>query len=381
MRIALFSEVYWPMVSGVANTLLRLVESLQARGHAVRVYTATYPLSGMPDRPEVHRSPSRPLFLSPEVQWAFPDPAAIRADLAAFGPDVVHLLTEFAMGMAGLRAARVLAVPVIASAHTDYERYASRYGVAWAVRAGWHYLRWFYGHAHRVLAPSRVYEQHLHARGIQHTGIWSRGVDTARFHPGLRSRSYRHACGCGDDDVLVTYVGRLAPEKSLEVLLDAWALLTARRRGARLAIVGQGLLESEIRRRALPGVTLQGVRRGSALAEAYASADVFAFPSATETFGNVLLEAMASGLAPVAVAAGGVLDFAEHGRNSWLISPHDPAALAAALDRLIGDAWLRRWLAEGARGAAEARTWASVDDHLLSEYLAAIAAGRRRLAA
>ena len=133
MRIAIFSEVYWPMVSGVGVTLDRLVEALSARGHQLRVYSATYDLpAGMPDRPEAHRSPSVPLFLYTDVQWAFPRQREIVDDLARFRPDVVHLATEFAMGLAGLKAAGQLGLPVIASAHTDYEKYAARYGVRWA---------------------------------------------------------------------------------------------------------------------------------------------------------------------------------------------------------------------------------------------------------
>jgi glycosyltransferase involved in cell wall biosynthesis len=123
-----------------------------------------------------------PFFLYTDVQWAFPRLRDVVDDLARFRPDVVHVATEFSLGIAGLKAARQLGIPVIASAHTDYEVYAARYGVPWAVRAGWHYLRWFYGQAHRVL-PSRVYEQHLHARGVRHTGIWSqRSIES--FHRG-----------------------------------------------------------------------------------------------------------------------------------------------------------------------------------------------------
>ena len=188
MRIALFSEVYWPMVSGVGVTLLRLTKALQQRGHVVRVYSASYTLPpGQPDRPEVHRSPSVPLFLYPDVQWAFPRQRDIVEDLRAFQPDVAHVATEFAVGLAGLKAARQLRLPVIASAHTDYDKYAARYGVEWAVRLGWHYLRWFYGQAYRVLCPSQMYQQHLRSRGVMHTGIWSRGVDPLEFHPRFRS--------------------------------------------------------------------------------------------------------------------------------------------------------------------------------------------------
>ena len=130
MRIAIFSEVYWPMVSGVGVTLTRLTEALQARGHVVRVYSASYTLpTGAREREEVHRSASVPLFLYPDVQWAVPRFREIIRDAADFAPDVVHVATEFAMGIAGLKVARALAVPAVASAHTDYDRYAARYGV------------------------------------------------------------------------------------------------------------------------------------------------------------------------------------------------------------------------------------------------------------
>jgi glycosyltransferase involved in cell wall biosynthesis len=372
MRIALFSEVYWPMVSGVGVTLVRLVEALEARGHAVRVYSASYPLPpGMADRPEAHRSPSVPLFLYPDVQWAFPRQRELEQDLERFAPDVVHVATEFAMGRAGLKAAARLGLPVIASAHTDYEKYARRYGVAFVLQVGWLYLRWFYGQAARVLVPSRVYERTLHARGIRHTGLWSRGVDTALFAPERRSEAWRAAFGAGSDDLLVTYVGRLAREKDLDRLLDAWARLGHRRGNAQLVLVGQGPLEEAILARNLPGVHLAGVRSGVELAEAYASADLFVFPSPTETFGNSLLEAMASGVAALAVKAGGVVEYARHDANAWLAPPHDTRALGQALERLLADAPLRARLAEGGLRTARARGWDAIYDGLLADYSAA----------
>jgi glycosyltransferase involved in cell wall biosynthesis len=375
MRIALFSEVYWPMVSGVGVTLLRLTDALEARGHAVRVYSATYPPPpGQADRPEVHRSPSVPFFLYPDVQWAFPRQRDIVDDLEAFRPDVVHVATEFSLGIAGVKAARQLDLPIIASAHTDYDQYAARYGVTWALRAGWHYLRWFYGQAQRVLCPSRIYEEALHRHGVLHTGLWSRGVDPLVFAPRFRSQAYRAAIGAGPGDLVVTYIGRIAREKNLGLLLEAWESLAPERGGAQLVLVGRGPLEDDIRRRELPGVHVTGLLQGEALSTAYASADVFAFPSPTETFGNSLLEAMGSGLPPIVAAGGGVLEFAEHGRNAWLVEPDSAAAIADALRRLFADPTLRHRLAAGALATARARDWGAVYDQLLDDYRAALAA-------
>jgi glycosyltransferase involved in cell wall biosynthesis len=369
VRIALFSEVYWPMVSGVGVTLLRLTRALEERGHQVRVYSANYALpEGTADRPEVHRSPSIPLFLYPDVQWAFPRLRDVIEDAARFRPDVVHVATEFALGLAGLKAAHQLRLPIVASAHTDYDKYAARYGVDWALRLGWHYLRWFYGQAHRVLCPSRIYQEHLRSRGVTHTGVWSRGVDPRYFHPRFRSEAYRRALGLRPSDLLVTYIGRIAREKNLTQLLAAWDALAPERGMAQLALVGRGPLEEEIRRREIPGVHVLGLMHDRELSEAYASADIFVFPSATETFGNSLLEAMGSGLPSLAAAAGGVLEFAVHGRNAWLVAPNSAPAIAQGLRRLIHDSALRHSLTEGSLQTARERGWDEVYDRLIQDY-------------
>ena len=378
LRIAIFSEVYWPMVSGVGVTLLRLVDALHARGHEVRVYTAAYELPpGQEDRPEVHRSPSVPLFLYPDVHWAFPRLRDIADDLRAFQPDVVHLATEFAMGLAGLKAARQLGVPIVASAHTDYQKYARRYNVEWALRLGWIYLRWFYGHAGVVLAPSALYERALQGHGVFHTGVWTRGVDPGQFHPQWRSEQYRARFGVGPDDLLVTYIGRLAREKDIDRLLTVWQALEGRRGSAQLVLVGRGPLAEEVRRRRPGGVHLAGLLHGRELGEAYASADLFVFPSATETFGNSLLEAMGAGLPALAVHAGGVLEYAQSGVNAHLVAPSDTAALESGLERLLHDAPYRDQLRRGALLTAAARPWGRIYDDLVLQYREAVAAGHR----
>lgn len=363
------------MVSGVGLTLQRLARALEARGHAVRVYSATYSTPRGRERPaELRASPSIPLFLYPDVQWAFPQLGAIMRDLEEFGPDLVHCATEFSMGLTGLRAADRLGVPVLASAHTDYDRYASRYGLRWAADAGWRYLRWFYQQASLVLCPSRMYEAHLHRRGVSHTGIWSRGVDLGRFHPGFRSGVWREQLGGGP---VVLYVGRIAREKNVELLLEAWRRLGPQRGPARLVLVGKGPLFPRLQEQRHEGVVGLGQLEGEALSQAYASADVFAFPSTTETFGNVLLEAMASGLPSVAARAGGVLDFAAHGRNAWLAEPDDAGNLAEGLALLLADEALRVRLGGEALETARSRAWDAIFDRLMADYQRVASAGRR----
>jgi len=382
LRVAIFSEVYWPMVSGVGVILPRLADALMARGHAVRAYTASYQLPpGAIERPEVHRSPSVPLFVYPDVQWALPRTRDIAADLRQFQPDIIHVATEFSMGLTGVKLSHQLGVPLVASAHTDYQKYAMRYGLRWILKAGWIYLRWFYAQADQVLCPSRWYARYLQSRGISNAGLWTRGVDTQEFNPRYRSQEYRDAFGAGPDDLLLTYVGRLAKEKDLHLLLRAWEDLRRVRGNAQLVLLGRGPLEAEIRRRAIPGVHTSDVLRGEELAVAYASADLFVFPSPTETFGNSLLEAMASGLPSLAVSAGGVVEFAQHGRNAWLVEPGNGPALRTGLERLMRDVDLRQRLREGSLRTAMERRWDVIYDELEDDYRSAIARGASARAA
>jgi glycosyltransferase involved in cell wall biosynthesis len=179
----------------------------------------------------------------------------------------------------------------------------------------------------------------------------------------------------------VTYIGRIAREENLELLLRAWETLAPVRGSAQLVLVGRGPLEDEIRGREMAGVHVTGLLQGRELSAAYASADLFTFPSPTETFGNSLLEAMGSGLPSLVAASGGVLEFAQHGGNAWLVAPDSVAAIEDGLERLLGDAALRRRLAAGALRTARERDWAQVYDRLLADYAEAVAGKRLTRAA
>jgi len=193
-------------------------------------------------------------------------------------------------------------------------------------------------------------------------------VDPEEFNPAFRSESYRQSFGVGPDDLLVTYIGRLAKEKDLGRLLDAWRGLGNRKGNAQLVLVGKGPMGDDLKRHPMAGVHLAGLRHGRALGEAYASADLFVFPSCTETFGNSLLEAMGSGLPSLAVADGGVLEFANQGANALLVKPRDTGALLTGLQRLLQDAELRHRLAQGGLETAEERAWGPIHDQLLADY-------------
>ena len=371
LRLALFTDSYVPQLNGVALLLGRLVEAVRARGGHVRVYTTSDP--GGAEAYDVRRWPSVAFWAYPEHRLALPTQPRVRRELRTWQPSLIHAASPFGMGLAARAAARALGVPFVTSYHTNWSAYSGFYRMGALEGIAWRYLRWFHNGAVRTYCPTRAIEQDLANHGFRHTAIWSRGVDVARFSPAFRSRALRERLGVADDAMLAIYVGRLGAEKGLDVALAGLHTVHQSAPGrVHFAIAGDGPFEAEARRLAPPGTTFMGRLTGLPLSEFYASANVFVFPSTTDTFGNVLLEAMASGLPVVGADVGPTRELlAAH--TGVTFRPHDPASLAARLLELASSPERRAALARNAVSFAWQCTWDQVWDRLVSDYCTVLA--------
>lgn len=370
MRIALFSETYLPQRNGVAILVDRLARHLADQGH--EVFLAAPEATGgeqptLPDSIELVRVAGVPLPRYPDLRIPPPWSRRIMHAVRDFKPDVIHALTEYSLGLIGQRAGKNLGVPTVASFHTNIPRYLPYYGFGWASGIAWRYLRWFHNRASFTFCPSETTRTVLLDRGIRDVRVWGRGVDLDRFNPEHRSDAVRSANG-PVDALHLLYVGRLTPEKDLPVLFRAYQQLANSGRAIHLVLTGDGAYAPKARASAPAGVTFTGHLEGDDLARAYASADMFIFPSRTETLGNVVLEAQASGLPVVTAAEGGVLENVNHGENGLLCTPGDAASFAARISQLIDDPALRARLAANGRAWAEQRTWDAAFTPLIEGY-------------
>jgi glycosyltransferase involved in cell wall biosynthesis len=363
LRLLLVTETFPPEVNGVARTLGRWVDAFQDRGHAVSVVRPRQ--RGQP------RGPGQvlglPLPFYPRMCFGVASPLRLRRLLAAYAPDVVHVATEGPLGWATLLAATYLGVPVASSFHTNFDHYLQHYHLGVLGGVAFAYLRWFHNRTAVTLVPSVATRRRLKAGGVRRVRLWPRGVDAQAFHPGHRDGELRSGLGLGPGETLLLYVGRLAAEKNLEALLTAFARLRSAREGLRLALVGDGPLAEDLRRRQLPGVVLAGEQRGEALSRWYASGDVFAFPSCSETFGNVVLEAQASGLPVVGFDCQGVNERVTAGADGLLVPPGGD--FAAAVRELVEDRAMREKMGWAARAKAERQDWGPIFDRLERRYL------------
>lgn len=363
------SDTYSPQVNGVTTVVRRIADLLERSGHAVAVVAPAYP-DDRDRRPGELRVASFPFPPYPAIRLSLPLRRRVTRFLDAFEPDLIHVATEGPLGFLGRGWAKRRDVPLATSYHTDFPQYARHYGGRLLEPLVWRWLLWFHGAAVMTHTPGTAVRDELVARGLKHATVWGRGVDCRHFRPDRRDAGWRRRLGLADDQVGVLHVGRLAPEKNLDFLLDAWRLAAPRVVArARLVVAGEGPEAGRLRA-ALPDAVHLGFLDRDALAALYASVELCVLPSRTETCGLVALEAMASGLPVIAADAGGFRESVRPGSNGFLIPPDDPRAFAAAITGLVDDAARRTALAAGARATALERDQRSEDAELLDQYRA-----------
>lgn len=354
--------------NGVAGTMRRLATEGAHGVLPVRVATARTEAAVAPGLISFAPDWTLPVPSYEDLELRFPLITDVLEAVERERPQIVHVATPGPVGFCGLMAARLLDVPVVGSFHTELVPYALHLThdllVAQAMDM---WVEWFYRQCSLVLAPTHAVADALRARGHANVAVWGRGVDPSRFAPRRRNAVLRDHL-LEDGGVLLLSVGRLSNEKRIDVLLDAFARLRESSPDARLAIVGDGPLRGALEESAPDGVVFLGELRGDGLSQVFASADVFCFPSTTDTFGQVILEAAASGLPTVAAAAGGALELVKHRSTGLLVAPDDPVALAEALDELVHDMPFRLALGRRALAAAQRRSWADAYDELLQGY-------------
>ena len=367
LRLVLCTDTYAPQVNGVTRTLQRLVAAIRDRGGEVRVETVDDP--GAHADVVVSRWPSIPFWAYPQLRMAAPRRRALLDRIAGWRPTLVHAATPFGVGLAGRGAARSLRIPFVTSYHTSYAAYLRHYGLGLLEHIAWPFLRWFHNSGRRTFAPSRAVADQLSRQGVADVRVWSRGVDLEQFNPRFRSDAFRATLGAGPDDCVVAYVGRLAPEKGVHTMLRALTDLPEQQR-VRIAVAGDGPDDARCREIAPPNTWFAGSLSGTALSTFYASADLLVFPSTTETFGNVVLEAMASGVPVIAPDIGATLEVA-HAATAQLFRGGDEASLRDAVRSVIADPSARARLRSAGLELAASRNWDAVWDGLVREYRAA----------
>ncbi len=322
IRIVLFTGNYNHIEDGVSRTLGRLVGYLLDEGHQVLVVGPS--IEDPMDQPGAFQEvPSVAIPGRPEYRISTRFPAYAKQAVEAFKPDIVHIATPDVLGHRALTWARGRGLPVVTTYHTHFASYLDYYRIGTAEPVLWAVFRRFYNRCLEVYAPTPSMRDALVAHGITSTvRLWPRGIEAGRFSPSSRSEDWRRSRGFDSLDVVVTFVSRLVKEKGLDVFTNTVSSLQAEGSPVKALIVGDGPERSALED-ALPGAVFTGHLGGDEIATAYASSDIFLFPSETETFGNVTLEAMASGLTVVAADAAGSASLVDDGRTGVLCPPRD----------------------------------------------------------
>ena len=368
LRVALVSGNYNCVTAGANKALNRLARFLIDEGAEVRVYSPTIAEPAFPPEGELVSIPSVPIPSRPEYRIALPLPKSVRADIRQFSPTLFHLSAPDLLGFSAQAYAKHLGLPVVISHHTNFESYLSYYRMNWLSSWVGNRVDRFYDAADRLLAPNEPIAADFRAKGwAEKVSIWGRGVDTSVFSPECRDHLWRRSIGFQDDEPVVLFFGRIVFEKGLEMFAATIGELEARGKNVRPLVVGDGPALRWFQAR-LPNGIFTGHLHGAPLARAIASADVLINPSDSEAFGNVNLEAMASGLAIVSADVSSASVLIDDGVNGILVPPRDVDAYASAAAVLMDAPLQRMTLGRAARQASMAYDWRSTQEDVVRAY-------------
>jgi glycosyltransferase involved in cell wall biosynthesis len=381
LRIAVVTETYPPEINGVAMTISRMVAGLQQRQHQVQLIRPRQhrqeSAANAPGFEEVlQRGVAIPRYDS--LKMGLPAKQALLRLWALQRPDIVHIVTEGPLGWSALAAAVKLKIPCSSDFHTNFQSYSKHYGIGWLKKPIVAYLRKFHNKASCTLVPTSSMREDLAKHGYLNLRVVARGVDTHLFNPEKRSSALRQQWGATPQQPVAIYVGRLAPEKNLPVVLRAYAAMKAVRPDSRLVLVGDGPERAALQA-AHSDCVFAGMRMGEELATHYASGDVFLFPSTTETFGNVTIEAMASGLAVIAYDYAAATEHIRHGQNGLVAAFDNADAFVALAANLADDAHRIASMGHRARATAKRIDWEEVHNEFETALLDAIAIHETRI--
>ncbi|MED1467223.1 glycosyltransferase family 1 protein [Bacillus salipaludis] len=371
MKIAIFTDTLYPDINGVARTFKRFTEYLDDKDISYKIFA---PESNQNEHAasRVHRFKSLSFFLYPECRLAFPNLLQIKAELTQFSPDLIHVATPFNLGLAGIHFAKKLNIPLVGSYHTDFDQYLNYYDLQFLSKFLWKYMNWFHRTCVKVFVPSKETFSQLKQHGFTNLEIWPRGVDCQVYHPFYDKNKVRVKYGLSKK-YLLTYVGRLAPEKDVSTLLAVSKAIPAEiNKDIDWLVVGDGPLREELQEKAPVNMGFTGFLNGEQIAEIYSSTDLFVFPSPTETFGNVVLEALASGTPVIGANAGGVKNIIKPGVTGRLCTPGEIEEFTNAIQELLNRHSLRIQMGWEGRNFAISQNWDTIFENLLTHYSSVI---------
>ncbi len=366
MRVAIFTDTYLPQINGVSKTLYKLKQYLDKEEIEYRFFVPGNDLKADLIQ-NIITFQSFNFFLYPDCKIALPNNQMIKNVLSKFKPDLIHCTTPFSLGLTGMKYAKDNNIPLVSSYHTSFDKYLEHYKLQFLEKPLWHFFRWFHSYCEINFCPSEETRKELKKQGINNIEIWGRGIDTQKFSTNYYSAEYRKNLGVVDENILL-YVGRIAAEKELDVLLAAVKILNRKKLNYKLLLVGDGPIRARLESLQLPNVIFTGYKSGEELQTIYASADLFLFPSSSETYGNVILEAMASGLPVIAPFAGGVKENLIHQYNGLAFQAGDAEDMAIAAERLLKDNQLKLHLRDNALQHSLSKSWDSVFKNLFAHY-------------